>query len=70
MIAFENGYVILWDSEQRNIIWDKDFSEFTEFGLEFEYAYFADDNCVITLISRKSELKVDAATGEIIGFKT
>lgn len=69
LIAFENGYVILWDSTQKNIIWDKDFSEFIEFGLEFEYANFADDNGVITLISYKSELKVDAATGEIIGFK-
>lgn len=69
LIAFENGYVILWDDVQKRIIWDKDFSEFTEFGLEFEYANFDDDKSVITLVSCNSDLKVNAATGEIIGFK-
>lgn len=69
LIAFENGYVILWDSEQKSIIWDNDFSEFIEDGLEFEYAYFDDNNSIITLVSYNSELKVNAATGEIINFK-
>ena len=69
LIAFENGSVILWNNAQKSIIWDRNFAEFIEDGLEFEYIYFSDNNSIITLISCISELKVNAATGEIINFK-
>ncbi len=65
LIAFENGYVILWDNMQKCILWDKDFSEFTEDGIEFDYAYYNDDKSVITLVSCKSELEVYVTTGEL-----
>lgn len=66
LIALENGYVIMWDSEEKRIVWDKDLSEYTEEALEFEYAFFSHKENVITLISCKSSLKINVMTGDMI----
>lgn len=68
LIALENGYVIMWDSEEKRIVWDKDFSEFTEEGREFEYAFFSKEENVITLISCNSSVKINLMAGDIISY--
>lgn len=68
--AFENGYVIMWDNIKNQFVWDKSFSDFVEEGRDFEYAFFSDDENIITLVSCNSALNIDVITGEIISSKS
>lgn len=68
--AFENGYVIMWNCIKNQLVWDKSFSDFVEEGRDFEYAFFSDDENIITLVSCNSALNIDVITGEIISSKS
>lgn len=69
LIALENGYVIMWNCTEKRIVWECDFSHFTEEGREFEYAYFNETADIVTLISCNSTINIDVRNGNVLNVK-
>ena len=63
-ICFADGYTILYNLAEHRLLWELDLSEYTEFALEFEIAYFSDNN-IIEFISCRSHLKINIDTHTI-----
>ena len=63
-ICFADGYTVLYNLAEHRLLWELDLSEYTEFALEFEIAYFSDNN-IIELISCRSHLKINIDTHTI-----
>ena len=64
VLCFADGYTILWNSAEHRLMWKLDLSEYTEYALEFEIAYFSDNN-IIEFISCRSHLKINIDTHTI-----
>lgn len=64
VLCFADGYTILWNMAEHRLMWELDLSEYTEYALEFEIAYFSDNN-IIEFISCRSHLKINIDTHTI-----
>ena len=69
LIALENGYVIMWNCTEKRIVWECDFSHFTEEGREFEYTYFNETADIVTLVSCNSTINIDVRNGNVLNVK-
>lgn len=67
VLCFADGYTILWNSAEHRLMWELDLSEYTEYALEFEIAFFSNDN-IIELISCRSHLKIDIDSHAVTVF--
>lgn len=67
LAAFENTYFVLWDTENEQIVWDNEFSEYVDEFEEFECAEFTDNNKFILISNSNGILKIETSSGKLCG---
>lgn len=67
LAAFENAYFVLWDTENEQIIWDKELSKNTYISDEFACAEFIDNDKYILISDIKGSLKIETSSGDLCG---
>lgn len=67
LAAFENTYFVLWDTENEQIVWDNEFSEYVEEFQEFDCAEFTDNGKFILISNSNGHLKIETSSGDLCG---
>lgn len=67
LAAFENVYFVLWDTENEQIVWDNEFSEYVEEFQEFDCAEFTDNGKFILISNSNGHLKIETSSGDLCG---
>ncbi len=67
LAAFENVYFVLWDTENEQIVWDNEFSEYVDEFEEFECAEFTSNGKFILISNSNGHLKIETSSGDLCG---
>lgn len=67
LASFQNAYFVLWDTENEQVIWDKDLSGYTYVVDEFECAGFTDNDKFILISDMNGNLKIETFSGDLCG---